>query len=203
MPLYRLFPEPVYLSNLGRKLSKEEFEIITECKKKTYENAGNITSLDTYVLENKSLKNLKKDLNKKVIDYFSEVVCTNDSIIPYITQSWVNYTEANQFHHPHNHPNSYVSGIFYINTDKEVDKIKFFKDDSFRRIELECKKFNEFNATSWSCPVETGDIILFPSTLNHGVDKKKGTNTRISLSFNVFIKGKIGDKSDLTALVLE
>ena len=203
MPLYRLFPEPAYLSNLGRKLSKEEFEIITKYKKKTYENAGNITSLDTYVLENKSLKNLKKDLNKKVIDYFSEVVCTNDSIIPYITQSWINYTEANQFHHPHNHPNSYVSGVFYINTDKEVDKIKFFKEDSFKRIELECKKFNEFNATSWSCPVETGDVILFPSTLNHGVDKKKGTNTRISLSFNVFIKGKIGNKSSLTELIIK
>ena len=203
MPLYHLFPEPIYFSNLGRKLSREEFEIITKYKKETYENAGNTTSLDTYVLENKSLKNLKKDQNKKVIDYFSEVVCTNDSIIPYITQSWISYTEANQFHHRHNHPNSYVSGVFYINTDKEVDKIKFFKEDSFKRIELECKKFNEFNATSWSCPVETGDVILFPSTLNHGVDKKKGTNTRISLSFNVFIKGKIGNKSSLTELIIK
>jgi len=202
MPLYHLFPEPVYLSNLGRKLSKEEFEIITECKKKTYENEGNITSLDTYVLENKSLKNLKKDLNKKVIDYFSEVACTDNSIIPYITQSWINYTEVNQFHHPHNHLNSYVSGVFYINTDKEVDKIKFFKK-RMTEFSLQSKKFNEFNATSWNCPVETGDVILFPSTLNHGVDKKKGTNTRISLGFNVFIKGKIGNKLSLTELIIK
>ena len=202
MPLYHLFPEPIYFSNLGRKLSKEEFEIITKYKKETCENAGNTTSLDNYVLENKALNNLKKDLHTKVIDYFSEVVCTNDSIIPYITQSWINYTEANQFHHRHNHPNSYVSGVFYINTDKEVDKIRFFKDD-FKRIELECKKFNEFNATSWDTAVETGDVILFPSTLVHGVDPKQGTNLRLSLSFNVFLKGKLGNNLELTELVLE
>ena len=46
-------------------------------------------------------------------------------------------------------------------------------------------------------------LFLFPSFLHHGVDKKKGTNTRISLSFNVFMKGKIGVKEQLTELVLE
>ena len=45
-------------------------------------------------------------------------------------------------------------------------------------------------------------LILFPFSLERGVDKKKGTNTRISLSFNVFIKGKIGENAILTELVL-
>ena len=202
MIVHQLFPTPVYSSKLDRVLTKKELKTISQYKKELVPNAGYMSSSENYVLKNTALNNLKKDLHTKVIDYFSEVVCPNDSIIPYITQSWINYTEANQFHHRHNHPNSYVSGVFYINTDKEVDKIRFFKDD-FKRIELECKKFNEFNATSWSCPVETGDIVLFPSTLNHGVDRKKGTNTRISLSFNVFIKGKIGNKSSLTEVIIK
>ena len=203
MPLYRLFPEPVYLSNLGRKLSKEEFEIITKYKKETCENAGNTTSLDTYVLENKSLKNLKKDLNKKVIDYFSEVVCTDNSIIPYITQSWISYTETNQFHHQHAHSNSYISGVFYIDAQKGVDSITFYKPNANETIRLNVAKYNPFNSASCLFPVETGNIFLFRSSLIHGVNKKKGTNTRTSLSFNVFIKGKIGDKSNLTELILE
>jgi len=201
MTTHQLFPEPVYFSNLGRKLSKEEFEIITKHKKKTYKNAGNITSLDTYVLENKLLKNLKKDLNKKVMNYFNKVVCPSNSITPYITQSWLNYTEPTEYHHKHSHVNSYVSGVFYINAQKEVDQIKFYKT-SHSPLELNVNKYNIFNSNSWWYPVQTGDVILFPSTLNHGVDKKKGTNTRISLSFNVFIKGKVGNKSSLTELIL-
>ncbi len=49
-----------------------------------------------------------------------------NNITPYITQSWLNYTETNQYHHKHQHPNSLVSGVFYINCDDKFDKIKFF-----------------------------------------------------------------------------
>jgi len=203
MPIHPLFPEPVYFSKLERALTKEELKIINKQQEKTRKNDGNTTSKDSYVLENKTLKNLKKDLHTKVMDYFSEVVCTDSSIIPYITQSWISYTETNQFHHRHFHPNSYVSGVFYIAAQKEVDSITFYKANADETIKLEVTKYNIFNAKSWWYPVNTGDIILFPSSLEHGVDKKKGTNTRISLSFNVFIKGKIGENAILTELTLE
>ena len=203
MPIYQLFPEPVYYSKLERSLTKEELKTVNKYKKKTYPNMSNTTSNDNYVLENKTLKNLKKDLNKKVINYFNEVVCTSNSIIPYITQSWINYTETNQFHHQHAHSNSYISGVFYIDAQKEVDSITFYKPNANETIRLNVTKYNPFNAASCLFPVETGNIFLFPSFLIHGVNKKKGTNTRISLSFNVFIKGIIGDKSNLTELILE
>ena len=164
---------------------------------------SNTTSNDNYVLENKTLKNLKKDLNKKVINYFNEVVCTDNSIIPYITQSWINYTETNQFHHQHAHSNSYISGVFYIDAQKEVDSITFYKPNANETIRLNVAKYNPFNSESCLFPVETGNIFLFRSFLMHGVDKKKGTNTRISLSFNVFIKGTLGDKKELTELTLK
>jgi uncharacterized protein (TIGR02466 family) len=202
MPIHQLFPEPVYFSKLERALTKKELKVVDEYKKKTKKNEGNSRTTDNYILEHKTLKNLKKDLHTRVMDYFSEVVCTDNSIIPYIAQSWINYTETNQFHHRHFHPNSYVSGVFYIAADKEVDKIKFHKR-SHPQIMLNPTKYNIFNAKSWWYPVNTGDIILFPSSLEHGVDKKKGTNTRISLSFNVFIKGKIGENATLTELTFK
>ena len=62
--IHQLFPQPVYFSQLERKLTKEELNTINIYKEKTYKNEGNITSYDNYVLENKTLKNLKKDLNK-------------------------------------------------------------------------------------------------------------------------------------------
>jgi len=202
MPVHQLFPEPVYFSKIERALTKTELKTIAQYKDKTVKNIGNTISKDTYVLENKTLRNLKKDLNKRVLDYFDKIVCTDSPIIPYITQSWLSYTEPNQFHHHHNHSNSYVSGVFYINADKDVDKIMFFKTDH-RELELNITRYNIFNAMTWNYPVETGDVILFRSSVNHGVGKKKGTNTRTSLSFNVFFKGKIGEDTQLTELVLE
>ena len=201
MPVHELFPEPVYFSRLERVLTKKELGTINKYKEKAYKNHGNLTSLDKYVLENKALENLKKDLNKEVINYFNEVVCTSNSIIPYITQSWINYTEVNQFHHLHSHGNSYVSGVFYIAANQEVDTIRFDKRSSSEII-LEVLKYNIFNSNGWIRPVQTGDVLLFPSSLLHQVEPKKGMNTRISLSFNVFIKGKIGNNKGLTELVL-
>jgi len=201
MPIHQLFPEPVYISNLERMLTTEELKTLNKYKKKTYNNVGNTTSNDNYVLENKTLKTLKKDLNKKVINYFNKIVCSSNSILPYITQSWLNYTKPNQFHHRHSHSNSYVSGVFYINANKEVDKIEFQK--VARVLELKVTHYNIFNSTSWWYAIETGDIILFPSTLVHGVEAKEGTNIRTSLAFNVFFKGTIGNNAKLTELVLE
>jgi len=202
MRINHLFPNPVCFSKLERPLTKQELKTVEKYKKETKNNMGNTISIPNYVLENKTLKNLKKDLNKKVIDYFNEVVCTSNSIIPYITQSWLTYTETDQFHHRHSHANSYVSGVFYISADKEVDKIKFYKPDH-QEIELAVSKYNLFNATTWQYPVQTGDVLLFPAYLTHGVEKKKGTNIRITLSFNVFFKGKIGNNKKLTELVIE
>ena len=148
MLIHQLFPEPVYVSTLERVLTQEELKTVNKYKKKTYPNMSNTTSNDNYVLENKTLKNLKKDLNKKVINYFNEVVCTDNSIIPYITQSWINYTETNQFHHQHAHSNSYISGVFYIDAQKEVDSITFYKPAADETIRLHVTKHHSFN-----CPL--------------------------------------------------
>ena len=202
MSVEHLFPEPLYFSKLERVLTKEELKIINEHKKKTQKNSGNSRTKDNYVLEHKGLKNLKKDIQTKVMDYFDKVVCTDNST-PYITQSWINYTESDQFHHRHSHPNSLVSGIFYINADKNVDSVTFYKGYLDHRIKLDVTKYNIFNSSSCKFPVETGNILLFRSSLEHGVNKKKGNNIRISLSFNIFIKGTVGNKEDLTELILE
>ena len=207
MELHSIFADPVYISKLERNLTKGELRSVHKFKKLTlllrstssYQKGSHLTSKDHYVLESKGLKNLKKDLNKIIMDYFDRVICPSNSITPYITQSWINWTEPNQFLHNHAHQNSLVSGVFYVAADKKVDTIKFLKDD-YNTIMLEYKKFNLFNSSTWSFPVETGNIFLFPSHLIHGVIPKKGTNSRISLAFNVFIKGHIGSDEKIHQL---
>ena len=196
-----IFPTPVYMSKLGRELTKKELSFVDKSKLDTYSNEGNKTSNDNYIINNKPLNSLKEELDVRVKDYCNKVLSTTDAVTPYITQSWLNYTETNQYHHKHTHPNSLVSGVFYINCHKEFDKIKFFKD-GYQTIKPEVKDWNLYNSETWWFPVKTGDIILFPSSLTHMVETKQGTNTRISLAFNVFIKGNIGNNKNLTELIL-
>ena len=196
-----IFPTPIYISKLNRELTNKELSFIDKTKLDVYKNAGNTTSNDNYILNQKVFKDLKIDLDLVIQDYFEKVISPTDAITPYITQSWLNYTETNQYHHKHAHPNSLVSGVFYINCDDKFDKIKFF-NDKYQTIKPEVKNWNIWNSESWWFSVKTGDIILFPSSLIHMVETKEGTNTRISLAFNVFIKGTLGNNKSLTELIL-
>ena len=196
-----IFPTPIYISKLNRELVNKELTFINKTKLDVCKNEGNITSSDNYILNKKEFKDLKKDLDLRVQDYFNKVISPSNNITPYITQSWLNYTETNQYHHKHSHTNSLVSGVFYINCDEKFDKIKFF-NENYKTIKPETKDWNIWNSESWWFPVKTGDIIMFPSSLTHMVETKEGTNTRISLAFNVFIKGTIGNNKNLTELIL-
>jgi uncharacterized protein (TIGR02466 family) len=196
-----IFPTPIYISKLDRELTTLELKFVDKNKKDFYKNDGNITSNNNYILNEKPFANIKKELDLRIQDYFDKVISPANNIKPYITQSWLNYTETNQYHHKHAHPNSLVSGVFYINCHEEHDKIKFF-NDNYKTIKLEVKNWNIWNSESWWFSVKTGDVILFPSSLTHMVETKQGDNTRISLAFNVFIKGTVGNNKNLTELIL-
>jgi len=196
-----IFPTPIYISKIDRELTPLELKFVDKNKKDFYQNDGNIRSNNNYILNEKQFANIKKELDLKVQDYFDKVISPANKITPYITQSWLNYTETNQYHHKHAHPNSLVSGVFYINCHEEHDKIKFF-NDNYKTIKLEVKDWNMWNSESWWFSVKTGDVILFPSSLTHMVETKEGDNTRISLAFNVFIKGTVGNNKNLTELHL-
>ena len=199
--IHALFAMPVYITKLKRAFTDEENKFTNKIKAECHKNTGNYTSNDSNIINNKQYGSLRKELNKIVEDYFNKIICPSNNIKPYITQSWLNYTDTNQFHHIHSHSNSLVSGIVYMNADKDNDKVKFYSN-KYSMIEIQTEKFNAFNTASWWFPVETGQVFLFPSALTHSVGKKQGKNTRISLAFNVFIEGTVGSKEDLTDLSL-
>lgn len=199
--IYSIFPVSIYRENIKEFITEENLDYVKNLKQVTYGNVGNLTSRDTYVLKNKKFNNLNKILLTHINNYFEKIIDTSDNITPYITQSWFNYTEENEFHHQHSHYNSVISGVFYFDAIKEEDSIVFHKNNN-DQISLTPKNYNLYNSTIWGFDVEKGDLILFPSTLEHSVKKKKGKNLRISLAFNVFIKGIIGKKEDLNELYI-
>ncbi len=198
--LHGLFPTPLIFTNIEREFTKEELEFFDEQGKTTFKNDGNVTSLDNYLMKHDAMSTIKQELTESLQMFLDNIIKPKDDVKPYVTQSWLNYTAENQYHHKHAHPNSFLSGVMYVNADPEKDKITFFTE-SYKQIKLNPKEFNWYNAESWYFTVKPGDIVVFPSSLTHMVEQKAGTNTRISLAFNSFLRGSIGDNRSLTELL--
>ena len=202
--IHSVFPTPIYTTKMDRGFTKQELNFVKEQKKHCTNNQGNINTKDNYILNRKEFKNIKKFLDKHCKDYLETIICPKDNIELYITQSWLNYTEANQYHHRHEHPNSVVSGVLYFDSDIKNDKILFADSKGYQQIkpEIDDTKWNLWNSGTWFFPVETGNLFMFPSSTTHQVETKKGNNTRISLAFNTFYKGAVGSNYNLTELIL-
>ena len=200
--IHNLFPTPVYITKIKRPFTKQELQFVNNQKNHCTKNAGNINTKDNYILNRKEFKNIKKFLDKTCKDYLERVICPKNNIELYITQSWLNYTETNQYHHKHAHPNSVISGVLYFDSDKENDKIMFSDPITYKQIKPDIDKYNVWNSDTWWFAVETGMLIMFPSSTTHQVETKKGNNTRISLAFNTFFKGSVGSNFQLTQLIL-
>jgi uncharacterized protein (TIGR02466 family) len=199
----KLFPTPVLFGHLSRDFTTEELEFIKNLTMR--ENLNNRVSIDTYVLNNPELLSIKEFIEEKINFYFQEIHKPTDQLSIYITQSWVNLTTPGESHHAHNHPNSFISGVFYINASNKVDAIQFHNQRSMPQIHIRPTVDHEFNSQTWSYGVETGDIVLFPSQLVHNVEQVKehtDRTQRVSLSFNTFLKGRLGDGYNLGEIIL-
>jgi uncharacterized protein (TIGR02466 family) len=194
-----LFPTAVGKFKLDRDLTKEELEFVNTQEKRP--NMGNVTSVKNYVLREEPLKTLGEFFLESANKYFQEIYKPSQNVSVYITQSWLNYTERNQYHHKHEHPNSFISGVFYVNGIEAEDRIHFYKNN-YEQIKVPTNDFNIWNSDSWWLEAGTGTLYLFPSNLTHMVEQVRHEGTRISLSFNTFLKGTIGENNTLMELIL-
>lgn len=200
--IHGLFPTPVMFGEMGRAYTKEELAFFKQQQSKTVKNNGNVNTADTYILNQPVMADIKKVLDEYVTEYYTNIMCVKDKVKPYITQSWINYTKPGEYHHRHAHPNSLVSGVLYLDSNKDKDKIMFYSSVEYQRIKPEIATWNLYNSQSWWFPVGTGELVMFPSELQHMVEQKQGNNLRTSLAFNTFLKGDIGNNVELTEFKL-
>jgi uncharacterized protein (TIGR02466 family) len=181
-------------------ISNEMLGYVNHYKNDSYNNFGNKTTRDTFILEKEEFKVLKDFIGKCLYEYVEKIYGSNPYMTKLnVTQSWLNYTNKNEYHHTHNHPNSLVSGVFYFNADTDYDEIVFF-NPKYNQIELPIIKYTDYNTFECGLKIKTGDLILFPSSLQHAVPTKSGDNERISLAFNTFVTGELGTKEHLNYL---
>ena len=197
-----LFPTPVYIARSDSDLtSKEEIQKII--KEGMVDNDYNLSTKNNYIFD-ENLKELKQFCEHHIKTYAKEVFAPKEELDLYITQSWLNVTKPGEQHHQHCHPNSFISGVFYVSTEED-DRITFIDQNWLLKemMKPEIKDYNLWNSSNWFFPSITNELIIFPSWLNHRVQpNEKATTDRISIAFNTFVRGKIGINKDLTELIL-
>ena len=198
--LYSLFGIPLYISSDSYNVNENELKFINEVEKRY--QTSHISSQNDYILDNEELQGLKQFCQSWLEEYVYGLLCIEQKIKFYITQSWSNYLDTHIDHHMHMHPNSIISGVFYVQTDGTP--IQFYRKNpqSDLLLHLGFTENNEWNSDSVHFNSEQGKVFLFPSSLPHAVSVNQSNTQRISIAFNTFVKGDIGKAAAYTRLVL-
>jgi uncharacterized protein (TIGR02466 family) len=185
-----IFPAAIYRINL-RKLSTSERTAFDTNTITAVSRQGNQTSVKSSLLDDIEFTDLKTEFMEHVHNYAREVIKTDCQF--YMTNSWKNQNKKGQPHDLHNHKNSVISGVYYVNVGNSENSICFNRLASPFFMEFQCSERTPFNSVEWSIPVEDAMLILFPSSLYHSVPVNTTNNERLSISFNTFIKGNFNN----------
>ena len=157
-----LFPTPIYMSNINRKFTEKELAFVKDKKTQTEKNQGdNIITTDKNILDKIEFKEVKSFLENSCQDYLDKIISPLKNVKLYITQSWLNYTEENQTHHAHSHQNSIISGVLYIDADKDNDKIKFRVVEDFISENIKDFRIQLLEVNDWLQKVKSDKKNLF------------------------------------------
>ena len=141
------------------------------------------------VLDKSEFAEIRSWIQANLDNYLSRIYNPKNNLRLEITQSWLNLNRPGDYHHTHTHPNSWVSGVFYLETHGKNDTIKFEKNYSPWNIETD--NGTPFTVESLYLSVAPAQLVLFPSSLIHSVPRNQTGKERVSLSFNSMLKGII------------
>jgi hypothetical protein len=192
-----LFPIPIFQRNLGREFTKKEIAICDPASWQLVPSSDNRRAVNTNILDTPSLFNIKQFILGCLDEYKNNILEPITPMSLTITQSWINYGKKGDKHHKHFHANSIVSGVFYFKIEQQ-DPINFY--DLVKSNLHILGNPNYWNISRMNFNSIPGDLILFPSWVEHDVDEVRSDNVRISLSFNTWFTGYIGSSDALTGL---
>ena len=151
-------------------------------------------SVDNNLMNKKEYENLKNKIlqtTKEVCKFYSYKYEKID-----ITNSWINFSSKNCFHNPHTHSNNIFSGVWFPFKNTSRTPIIFIDPRQCASVLLpECNDKNIYNTSLSSFPPNMSRGYIFPSWLMHYVPPS--LTDRISLSWNVLLRGNYGNPNEL------
>jgi len=195
--IFKLHALPVCHTPSEFKLTNNERDKILslEYVKDGYEGVN--ISNNSFILEDIELSRIKTFLNESFLWFKDNVLEIKNDFR--LTQSWATVNKMFSYHHKHNHPNSMFSIVYYA----EIESGDLMLDFPYSRIQerfnfsYDVKNWNEFNSNSWKFKLSTGDVLIFPSWLDHYSTPNQVDSDRIIIGANYFITGNVGDTENV------
>lgn len=104
-----------------------------------------------------------------------------------ITGCWANVNPPGSYHPTHNHPNNYLSGVYYVAVP-EVGTHLVFQDPRPVSIAPWTGKLSRITSNAAVQDPRPGRMVIFPAWLRHHVPTNEGVTERISIAFNLMFR---------------
>lgn len=202
-----LFPDPLHRVNITDQIEPDLIQllvpVISDLRNNDYNKVSNNDQVFNTVLKNTRFVDV---INQQLAVYKQNILGFGDKVELKITQSWLNYNRAGESHHRHNHPNSIVSGVFYVQIDSDASEFLVHRHMNSAALIIDPLPdyHTEWNTDHISLRPKSGDLYLFKSQTLHSVTQNRSSMPRISLSFNTFFQGDFyADTNKLAKLKLE
>lgn len=103
----------------------------------------------------------------------------------------------------HQHANSFLSGAFYLEVHAGANPIRF-RDPrpQARTLDIPADAVLRINQRYYEVDARNGQLVLFPSWLEHRVRASYSDSPRTSVSFNMTLHGEVGSTGELTRATL-
>lgn len=115
-----------------------------------------------------------------------------------IVSCWANKNSKLEYHHYHHHPNSIVSGIFYLTTHESGNTVFALPDPWYEILSNPNMTLSTNTGAGYEDllpqvsgkikPVR-GKLVLFPSHIKHKVLPLLSNEDRYTIAFNTFVSG--------------
>lgn len=188
-----LFSTPVVINNNVHEITDEELSYLKSLPLR--ESELNSLSKSSFILDNNNqLRNIAHTIDFLVQRYVDSVLEITNNVVR--TQSWITVNKKGQRHHAHEHPNTFISAVYYpvCNSGNFVVKKVYSTIQEKFFFNYGIKNYNPANSKNWTFEVKTGDLVIFPGWLSHYCTENQHDEDRIALGVNYFLKGKFGSE---------
>ena len=110
-----------------------------------------------------------------------------------ISDMWATVLKSAEHHPAHTHSNNFLSGTYYLHSDQGASIMFHDPRPAADVIVPRKKETTVANASLLSYASKQNRAVIFPSWLPHWVQQNKSKHKRISIAWNIQVRGQLGE----------
>lgn len=190
--LGRFFPVPIQLSEIGDAeiLNQGLIKATEDIMRSTPSEVPSTWSCDLYTTI-RTANTLHEraefqELKGHILSEAAELADAMKLAAPLnIVSCWLNVYGRAHSQEVHNHSNSILSGVYYVQVPAGSPGIIFHSPMADLMLQPPKREANDLNILTMTQNVAAGQMIIFPSYLRHSVPSNHVDGQRISIAFNL------------------